>query len=172
MISSFFHDPFSVRSFRPAKCRPDGLSLRFRQLQTTPRSYLFSPLNRANGQLYSITLEKPLGLIIEEDKKKGRARIVEIVPNSQAAQLASKAKLDPSVSASAPAVGDVLRGLTTTVVTWGEGALIAQTPQREIVVFGCDNQKFRDVSVAMKRGLKSDGRVTVVLERECSQALT
>lgn len=134
--------------------------------RTTPRSYLFSPLNRASGQLYSITLEKPLGLIIEEDKKKGRARIVEIVPNSQAAQLASKAALDPSVRASAPEVGDVLRGLTTTVVTWGEGALIAQTPQREIVVFGCDNQKFSDVSVAMKRGLVSDGMVTLVLERD------
>lgn len=88
--------------------------------------------------------------------------------NSQAAQLASKAKLDPTARASAPQVGDILRGLTTTVVTWGEGALIAQTPQREIVVFGCDNQKFSDVSVAMKRGLKSDGAVTLVLERESS----
>jgi len=131
-------------------------------------------LNRANGQLYAITLEKPLGLIIEEDtknkknKKKGRARVVEIVPNSQAAQLVSKAKLDPGARALAPAVGDVLRGLTTTVVTWGEGALIAQTPQREIVVFGCDNQKFSDVSVAMRRGLVSDGKVTLILEREQS----
>ena len=136
--------------------------------RTQPRSYLFQPLNRANGQLYSITLEKPLGLIVEEDKKKGRARIVEIIENSQAAQLANKAKLDPTARASAPQVGDTLRGLTTTVVTWGEGALIAQTPQREIVVFGCDNQKFSDVSVAMKRSMKADGAITLVLERESS----
>jgi hypothetical protein len=136
--------------------------------RTTPRSYLFSPLNRANGKLYSITLEKPLGLIVEEDKKTGRVRIVEIVEHSQAAQLANKAKLDPSAKATAPQIGDILRGLTTTVVTWGEGALIAQTPQREIVVFGCDDQKFSDVSVAMKRSMKSDGMVTLVLERESS----
>ena len=65
-------------------------------------------------------------------------------------------------------VGDVLRGLTTTVVTWGEGALIAQTPKREIVVFGADGQKFTDASVAMKRSMRSDGPVTLVLERESS----
>jgi len=162
---------------------------------------LFQPLNRANGQLYTITLEKPLGLIFEEDPndKRKRIRIAEIVENSQAAQLANKAKLDPTARASAPAggyldspavrshsstlslaqrarsfvrsfvpVGDVLRGLTTTVVTWGEGALIAQTPKREIVVFGADGQKFTDASVAMKRSMRSDGPVTLVLERESS----
>ena len=68
---------------------------------------MFQPLNRANGQLYTITLEKPLGLIFEEDPnyKRKRIRIAEIVENSQAAQLANKAKLDPTARASAPAGG-------------------------------------------------------------------
>ena len=54
---------------------------------------MFQPLNRANGQLYTITLEKQLGLIFEEDPndKRKRIRIAEIVENSQAAQLANKA---------------------------------------------------------------------------------
>lgn len=48
------------------------------------------------------------------------------------------------------------------------GALLfgAQIPERTIVVFGADLQKWPNVAAALQRGLVSDGPVTLVLERK------
>ena len=132
--------------------------------QTVPQSYLFE-LSSPSSKLVTLTLPKPLGIVFEEDKRTNKVHIVELVENSEADRLRKRAMLDSSLELSSPQVGDVLRAMTTTVVTYKEGALIAQGPEREIVVFGADGQKFRDVRAAMKRGLVADGPVTLVLER-------
>lgn len=130
---------------------------------TIPQNFLFEK-SSPTSKLITVTLPKPLGVVFEEINDK--VQIVDLIENSGADQLRKKANLDSSLRDSAPMVGDVLRGLTTTVVIYKEGALIAQGPEREIVVFGADGQKWRDVKAAMKRGLVADGPVTLVLERE------
>ena len=130
-----------------------------------PQNYVFEK-SSPSSKLITVTLPRPLGIIFEDIK--GSVQIVDLVENSGADQLSKRAKLDYSLRDSAPMIGDVLRGLTTTVVIYKEGALIAQGPEREIVVFGADGQKWRDVKAAMKRGLRADGDVTLVLERESS----
>ncbi|KAI8105693.1 hypothetical protein M9434_000275 [Picochlorum sp. BPE23] len=137
--------------------------------RTLPKSYLFDKILREPSQLVTVTLPKPLGIIFEEDPRLKRVFVAEFVPDSEAESQSKKAALDPSISNKVPAVGDVLRALTTTVVTYKEGALIAQGPEREIVVFGADGQKFSDVAAAMKRSYVSDGPVTLVLERPLQQ---
>ena len=129
---------------------------------TIPQNFLFEK-SRPTSKLITVTLPRPLGIIFED--RNGSVQIVDIVEGSGADQLWKRAKLDSSLKDSSPMVGDVLRGLTTTVVIYKEGALIAQGPEREIVVFGCDGQKWRDTKAAMKRGYASDGDVTLVLER-------
>ena len=130
---------------------------------TVPQNYVFEK-SSPTSKLITVTLPRPLGIVFEDIK--GSVQIVDLVENSGADQLWKRAKLDSSLRDSAPMVGDVLRGLTTTVVIYKEGALIAQGPEREIVVFGADGQKWQDVKAAMKRGLRADGDVTLVLERE------
>lgn len=137
--------------------------------RTLPKSYLFDKILREPSQLVTVTLPKPLGIIFEEDPRLKRVFVAEFVPDSEAESQSKRAALDPSISNKVPAVGDVLRALTTTVVTYKEGALIAQGPEREIVVFGADGQKFSDVAAAMKRSYVSDGPVTLVLERPLQQ---
>lgn len=130
-----------------------------------PKSYLFEKTLKEPSELVTVTLPKPLGIIFEEDPRLKRVFVAEFVPGSEAEAQSRRAALDTSISNKVPAVGDVLRALTTTVVTYKEGALIAQGPEREIVVFGADGQKFSDVAAAMKRSYVSDGPVTLVLER-------
>ena len=50
---------------------------------------------------------------------------------------------------------------------WFAGALLfgAQRPQRSIVMFGADGQRWPVVSGALREGLVADGDVTLVLER-------
>lgn len=131
--------------------------------QTVPQNFLFEK-SWPTSKIITVTLPRPLGIVFEEIDES--IQVVELVENSGAEQLWKRAKLDSSLRDSAPMIGDILRGLTTTVVIYKEGALIAQGPEREIVVFGADGQKWRDVKAAMKRGLVADGPVTLVLERE------
>lgn len=137
--------------------------------RTLPKSYLFDKTLKEPSQLVTVTLPKPLGIIFEEDPRLKRVFVAEFIPDSEAESQSKRAALDPSISNKVPAVGDVLRALTTTVVTYKEGALIAQGPEREIVVFGADGQTFSDVAAAMKRSYVSDGPVTLVLERPLQQ---
>lgn len=51
------------------------------------------------------------------------------------------------------------------------GALLfgAQRPERSIVVYGADGQRWKAVMEALQKGLVADGEVTLVLERPLAQ---
>ena len=133
-----------------------------------PQSYLFDKKLAPPSKLLTVTLPRPLGIIFEEDYAHKRAVVAEIVEGSNADQLAKRSALGPSGDDNSPRVGDVLRACTTTNIVYKPAALAfgAQIPERAIVLFGADNERWSRVAVALKRGLKADGPVTLVLERQ------
>ena len=137
---------------------------------TQPRSFIFDRILPQPSVMIVVTLPRPLGIIFEEDVRHGgRAVVVDIVPGGSADRLTKKASLSPTVLAkTSPKVGDVLRACTCTNVVYKTAALMfgAQTPERVVVVFGADQQRWPDVATALKRGLVADGEVTLVLERQ------
>jgi len=60
---------------------------------------------------------------------------------------------------------------TATNLTYKTGALLfgAQLPERTIVMYGADGQKWPHVAAALQRGLVADGDVTLVLERHIEE---
>lgn len=78
-----------------------------------------------------------------------------------------QAKLNTSVAASAALEGDVLRAVSCTCIVYSQESLIVniKPPQRHIVVYGADSERWPSVVTALKRGLVADGPVTLVLER-------
>jgi hypothetical protein len=136
-----------------------------------PVSFVFKKILQHQSRLIVIRLPRPLGIVFEEDKKSKRVFIAEIVEGSAAAQLQKRSALDPSLSMNDVQEGDLLRAFTTTTIVYKTGALMfgAQKPEREILLFGADGESWPKVSNALSRGLKSDGEVTLVLERRISQ---
>jgi hypothetical protein len=135
---------------------------------TVPRTFIFE--KRYNNNVPSVIvvtqLQRPLGIVFEEGPG-GEARVAELIPGGNADQLRRQTSLDPSLSKRAPRVGDILRACTATNVVYQTGALLfgAQPPQRTIVVYGADDQRWPNVAAALTRGLLADGKVTLVLER-------
>lgn len=132
-----------------------------------PRTFLFEKVLPQPSELVVARLSRPLGIVFEEDARAGRAIIAELVPGGHAERLWRRASLDPGFAATAPAVGDVLRACTATNIVYPTGALMfgAQKPERAVVVFGADGQRWPAVAAALKKGLVADGDVTLVLER-------
>ena len=133
-----------------------------------PQSFMFPHILNSPSEIVVIQLPRPLGLVFEEEEQTGHAVIVDIIKGSHAAKLCQRASLDPSLEYSAPKEGDVLRAITCTNIVYQTGALLfgAQKPQRSIILFGADGQKWASISAALRKGLYEDGNVTVVLERQ------
>jgi hypothetical protein len=75
------------------------------------QTFVLAP--RLKGELLSITLSRPLGIVFVPDAA-GGVRIGSLVAGSAAGRAAGVARLSPQGS-SAPAVGDILRAVTCTV---------------------------------------------------------
>lgn len=134
-----------------------------------PRTFIFEKryLQKNMPSVIVVTqLERPLGIVFEEGPG-GEARVAELIPGGNADRLMRQTSLDPALSKMAPRVGDILRACTATNVVYQTGALLfgAQRPQRTIVVYGADEQRWPNVAAALTRGLVADGKVTLVLER-------
>jgi hypothetical protein len=131
------------------------------------RTFVFTKTLRRESRLVTIRLPRPLGLVFEEDAAHKRVVLAAIVPGGSADSLARKAALDPALAAAAPAVGDVLRAVTATNLVYPTASLVfsARSPERHVVVYGADGQRWPKVATALKRGLVADGEVTLVLER-------
>lgn len=134
---------------------------------TAPRTFIFDKVLPPPSRLVVVTLPRPLGVVFEEERRKGRAVVAAIAPGGSAEQRCRRAALDPGMAGSAPAPDDVLRACTATNVVYPTASLIlgAQPPERHIVVYGADGQRWPQVATALKRGLVADGDVTLVLER-------
>lgn len=77
-----------------------------------------------------------------------------------------RARLDRSQAAGAPAVGDVLRACTCTTFVFPTNSLFgAQPPQRHIVCYGADQQKWTQVRLlpAVRAASQHPGFVTMHL---------
>ncbi len=135
---------------------------------TAPRTFAFERLLPPPSRLVVCTLPRPLGVVFEEDARRGRAAVAELALGGSAAAAAKRAALGPGAAAAAvPAIGDVLRAVTsTTLVYRGANALLGTSrPERTVVLYGTDRQRWPEVAAALKRGLAADGEATLVLER-------
>lgn len=140
--------------------------------QTRLRTYAFSKTKHANHatnpqstRVFSVTLPRPLGLVMAEDRSQKRVVVESVASTGRAGQQLSLASLGGSMEAPKP--GDVLRAFTCTVVVYKAAALAfgAQRPERTIAMYGADGQPWPRVADALRRGVKADGDVTLVLER-------
>lgn len=140
--------------------------------RTRLRTYAFAkqrhesdPTNSRKSRVFSVTLPRPLGLVMAEDRSLKRAVVESVDGAGRAGQQLALASLGGSMEAPKP--GDVLRAFTCTVVVYKAAALAfgAQKPERTIVMYGADGQPWPRVADALRRGVKADGDVTLVLER-------
>ncbi|KAL3158397.1 hypothetical protein ABBQ38_010634 [Trebouxia sp. C0009 RCD-2024] len=133
---------------------------------TSPRTFVFDRSLGASSDIVKVSLPRPMGLVFEEDKARGQVVVADFVQGSQAEKLSKVAKLNQS-SRTAPQIGDVLRGCTCTNLVYPTKSLLGvQAPVRTIVMYGADNQRWPKVIAALKAGARSDGDVTLVLERQ------
>lgn len=100
--------------------------------------------NTDNPKLVTLTIKKPLGIVLAENKDSGEVFVEEIVPNSNAAKT------------QAVSVGDVLVGTSATVLKAGkdgeyEREGYGQRPYDnwETVEFDCRGQSFDTVMAAL-----------------------
>ena len=107
--------------------------------------------------------------MVEEDAKKQRVTVVGVAEGSRAQQRVKLAGFDRGQRASAALPGDVLRAFTCTNLVYPTKSLVfgMQPPERHIVLFGADGQRWEKVSKALKLGLVEDGPVSLILERRC-----
>ena len=88
---------------------------------TQLRTFIFDKILSQPSQIVIVKLPRPLGIVFEEDKRKNRAVIAEIVEGSVADQRRKRAALDRGLMGTAPREGDVLRACTSTNVVYGAG---------------------------------------------------
>ena len=69
-----------------------------------------------------VTLDRPLGMVFEEDAARGRAVVAGFVPGGHAEQRQRNAKLNTALAASTALEGDVLRAVTCTNIVYQTGA--------------------------------------------------
>jgi hypothetical protein len=132
-----------------------------------PRTFVFEKSLAQPSELLAVTLPRPLGVVFEEDRRKGRVVVADILPGSYAEQRRRRAALDRGQAAAAAAPGDVLRAITATTLQYPTQSLFgAKPPQRCVVLYGADGKRWPEVATALKRGLVADGEVTMVLERK------
>eukprot|EP01025_Chloroclados_australasicus_P044868 TRINITY_DN4889_c0_g1_i11.p1 TRINITY_DN4889_c0_g1~~TRINITY_DN4889_c0_g1_i11.p1 ORF type:complete len:331 (+),score=48.29 TRINITY_DN4889_c0_g1_i11:41-994(+) len=131
------------------------------------RTFVFPKILPQPSQIILTTLERPLGIIFEEQKIAKRVVVTELVENGNADQALKIAKIGGGGLGNVAMTGDVLRATTCTNIVYPTGALLfgARMPERHIVVFGADGATWPEAMTAFKKGLKQDGQVTLVLER-------
>lgn len=133
-----------------------------------PRTFVFDKKLRQPSQLIAVTLDRPLGVMFEEDRRRAMVRVWDVADGSRAAQRAKLAQFDRAARARAALPGDLLRAVTATTISYPAQSLVlgAQAPKRYVVLYGADDQRWERVATALKRGRTEDGPVTLVLERE------
>lgn len=134
--------------------------------QRRPRTYVFKRRLGSGSRLITATLTRPLGIVFEEDAVRKRVLVSTFIPSSAAGRMAKRAALDATAARKAPAVGDVLRACTCTNIVYPKDSLFgAKLPQRHVVVYGADDETWPRVINALRNGDRTDGDVTLILER-------
>ncbi|KAG2427599.1 hypothetical protein HXX76_012253 [Chlamydomonas incerta] len=130
------------------------------------RTYVFARSLAVPSDILTVTLPRPLGVVLEYDERFRRATVVDLIEGTNADQRRKRASLNADAATEAVLPGDVLRAVTATNFVYPTRALWgAQAPERHIVVYGADRQVWSSVCGALKKGEVKDGEVTLVLER-------
>ena len=136
------------------------------------RSFAIKKRGGARAALVAVVLERPLGIVLAYDDSRKIATVAELVPGSGAARRAAQASLDGAAAARAALPGDVLRAVTATNFVYTSRALLgAAAPERHIVLYGADGQRWDSISNALRKGEARDGSVTLIFERNRVEAL-
>ncbi|EFJ42115.1 hypothetical protein VOLCADRAFT_119533 [Volvox carteri f. nagariensis] len=141
------------------------------------RTYVFARVLPVPSDILTVTLPRPLGVVLEYEERFRRATVVDLIEGTYADQRRKKAALNSDLVKDAVLPGDVLRAVTATNFVYPTRALFgAAPPERHIhyclrlflitqVVYGADKQSWSSICGALKRGEARDGDVTLVLER-------
>ena len=140
------------------------------------RTYAFERVLPRDGtdwtsEIVSVTAERPLGIVFEEDAD-GRVRVGEFVPGGFAAKASEVASLAP-FGAQCCREGDILRAFTATQVVYKTPAALTgdlSGTKRVRTLYGADDKDWKDVSAALANGRVADGPVTIVVERDLDRA--
>ena len=140
------------------------------------RTYAFERVLPRDGtdwtsEIVSVTAERPLGIVFEEDAD-GRVRVGEFVPGGFAAKASEVASLAP-FGAQCCREGDILRAFTATQVVYKTTAALTgdlSGTKRVRTLYGADDKDWKDVSAALANGRVADGPVTIVVERDLDRA--
>jgi len=118
------------------------------------------------SSILTVEVQRPAGILFEEDEGDGLVRVVAIQDDSNAAKLRRIGQLTQQME-KAPEVGDVLRAFSTTSTVYGTGALTGTSlPKRELQFILVDDMETWDmVADRLRRGRKSDGPAVYILER-------
>uniref|UniRef100_A0A7S3RAD1 Uncharacterized protein n=1 Tax=Dunaliella tertiolecta TaxID=3047 RepID=A0A7S3RAD1_DUNTE len=128
------------------------------------RTFVFNKL-RPDGELLLVTLPRPLGIVFEYDERRKQAIVVDLVEGSYADQRRKVAGLNQRLQ-ECVLPGDVLRAVSCTNFVYPTNALFgAKAPERHIVLYGADKQKWSSIRGALKKGDVKDGEVSLVVER-------
>jgi hypothetical protein len=132
------------------------------------RTFVFEKKLRQPSAIVSVTLPRPMGVVFRDDQRTKQAIVEDLVEGSRAAQKAKLASFDRTRRSEALLPGDVLRGCTCTTIAYPAKSLVfgLKPPQRYVLMYGADDQRWEKVATALKRGLVQDGPVTLVVERE------
>ncbi|GIL78527.1 hypothetical protein Vretimale_6122 [Volvox reticuliferus] len=130
------------------------------------RTYVFARSLPVPSDILTVTLPRPLGVVLEYDERFRRATVVDLIEGTNADQRRKKAALNSDLVKDAVLPGDILRAATATNFVYPTKALFgAAPPERHIVVYGADKQSWSSICAALKKGEVKDGDVTLVLER-------
>ncbi len=140
------------------------------------RTYAFERVLPRDGtdwtsEIVSVTAERPLGIVFEEDADR-RVRVGEFVPGGFAAKASEVASLAP-FGAQCCREGDILRAFTATQVVYKTTAALTgdlSGTKRVRTLYGADDKDWKDVSAALANGRVADGPVTIVVERDLDRA--
>ena len=134
------------------------------------RTFVFDKTLSVPSEILAVTLPRPMGVVVEEDRPRKRAVVADVLEDSRAAQKVKLAKFDRTQRVNAVLPGDVLRGCTCTTIVYPAKSLLfgVAPPQRQVQMFGADGSSWDKVRGALKRGLAEDGPVTLIVERASS----
>ncbi|GFH18344.1 uncharacterized protein HaLaN_15133 [Haematococcus lacustris] len=83
------------------------------------------------------------------------------------------ASMNRQLASNAVLPGDILRAVTATNFVYPTRALFgAVPPERHVVLFGADGQRWSVVRGALGKGIVADGDVTVIVERASENCTT
>jgi len=131
------------------------------------RTFFVQRVLGEESKMLTVKLERPAGIVFEQEEAgENWIRVVALLEGSNAERKQRLSKLTQRMD-SAPQVGDILRGFTTTLTMYGTESLSGLSlPKRQVQFVAVDDLgRWEEVKDRMRRGVQRDGPVVFALER-------